>query len=77
MACIVEPQELILEQTVLYVFVFFQSSMEWRLCFLKKVIFKKITAKFAKFWFFVVKFVLKKWDKHFFQIFLDVILFKI
>ena len=41
---------------ICFLFVF-ESSMEWRFCFFKKVIFTKITTKFAKFWFFFVKFV--------------------
>ena len=58
MACIVEPQKLILEQTMFHVCLFvFKSSMEWRFYFFLKVIFTKNTTKFAKFWFFFVKFV--------------------
>ena len=76
MACIVEPQELILEQTM-FLFVF-ESSMEWRFCFLKKSDFYKNYNKICKILIFFRQICLKKVGlKFFFHIFLDVILFKI
>ena len=50
-----------------YVFRLFLSPL-WSdvFVFWKKWFLQKLQKKFAKFWFFFVKFVLKKWDKNFF-----------
>ena len=68
MACIVEPQELILEQTIVYVFCLFLSPLWSDGLFFEKSDFYKNYNKICKILiFFFVKFVLKKWDKNFFS----------
>ena len=78
MACIVEPQELILEQTMLYVFCLFLSPL-WSdvFGFWKKWFLQKLQQSLQNFDFFSSNLFKKSGIKFFFHIFLDVNLFKI
>ena len=78
MECIGEPQELILEQTMLYVFCLFLSPL-WSDVFVywKKWFLQKLQQNLQNFDFFSSNLIKKSGIKNFFHIFLDVILFKI
>ena len=78
MMCIVEPQEMILEQTMLYVFCLLLSPLlSDVLSFGKKWFLQKFQQNLQNFDFFSSNLFKKSGIKIFFHIFLDVILFKI
>ena len=78
MACILEPQELILEQTMLYVFCLFLSPLYSDVfVFFLKWFLQKLQQSLQNFDFFSSNLFKKSGIKIFFHIFLHVILFKI